>query len=57
MRLGTYDCALLADSRVHTIYGGSPLIQERHRHRFEFNNIYREEFQKNGFIISGTSPD
>ena len=32
-------------------------VSERHRHRFEFNNIYRPEFEQHGFIISGTSPD
>ncbi len=39
------------------IYGEKELIQERHRHRFEFNNHYREEIEKAGMICSGTSPD
>jgi CTP synthase len=34
-----------------------PLVDERHRHRFEFNNVYRSSFEKNGMIFSGTSPD
>lgn len=65
MRLGAYDCVLkegtLADSiyRKHKAFKDTRkrLISERHRHRFEFNNAYREALEKHGFVISGTSPD
>ncbi len=56
MRLGAYDCVIKKDSLAHECYQ-SEHISERHRHRFEFNNQYRNEMQNNGFIISGTSPD
>ena len=52
MRLGTYPCALGADTLVREIYG-VPLIHERHRHRFEFNNKYRPLFEKRGMTLSG----
>ncbi len=55
MRLGAYPCAVLGE-RMKEAYG-EDLVQERHRHRFEFNNEYREEFEKNGMKIAGTSPD
>lgn len=65
MRLGAYDCILKKDTRVYSIYEkhsgfkdqGKALVSERHRHRFEFNNEYREAFEKSGFIFSGASPD
>lgn len=65
MRLGAYDCTLKADTLIHSIYQRhqafkdqkSNLISERHRHRYEFNNDYREILQQHGLIISGTSPD
>lgn len=55
MRLGTYPCELLPGSLAFKIYGTSP-IQERHRHRWEFNNKYLEQFEKSGMIASGRNP-
>ena len=57
MRLGAYEAKLAANSHVSSIYGGSTEISERHRHRYEFNNEFREQFEAAGFIFSGTSPD
>ena len=56
MRLGAYECVLKQGSRVFNIYKKEH-IQERHRHRYEFNNDYRAEMQNHGLVISGTSPD
>lgn len=56
MRLGAYRCRLVKGSKVHEIYGREEIF-ERHRHRYEFNNKYREEFEKSGFKVSGTSPN
>ena len=56
MRLGLYPCKLCGDSRVRTLYG-EELIYERHRHRFEFNNAYREVLTGAGLSIAGLSPD
>lgn len=56
MRLGAYPCKTRDNSMLRKLYG-EKLISERHRHRFEFNNAYREIFIQNGLIISGTSPD
>lgn len=56
MRLGAYPCKIKEGTRAYEIYGKTE-ISERHRHRYEFNNDYRERFEKKGFIISGTSPD
>ena len=56
MRLGLYPCKLEKDSLAYELYQ-EELIYERHRHRYEFNNIYKEIIQKNGLKISGTSPD
>ncbi|MBJ7596094.1 MAG: CTP synthase [Candidatus Dormibacteraeota bacterium] len=56
MRLGVYPCKLLAGSRAATAYGEA-LIYERHRHRFEFNNHYRERLAEAGVVFSGTSPN
>jgi CTP synthase len=56
MRLGNYPCKLVDSSRAARAYGQS-LIQERHRHRFEFNNEYREQLEKAGMTYSGLSPD
>jgi len=52
MRLGKHSCNLKKGSRVEKIYN-SDLIYERHRHRYEFNNLYLEKFEKNGFFRSG----
>lgn len=65
MRLGAYDCILKKGTLTYKIYDKHKgfkdkkqnLISERHRHRFEFNNDYREILEKEGFVISGTSPD
>ena len=56
MRLGAYACKLKPGSRAAEIYG-KELIQERHRHRLEFNNQYKAEFEANGMIVSGVNPD
>ena len=56
MRLGAYDCELINGSRVFEAYGGRSLIRERHRHRYEFNNLYREEFETAGMKCVGVNP-
>lgn len=56
MRLGVYPCKLKENSKALKIYN-EQIIYERHRHRYEFNNKYREEFEKHGMVISGISPD
>ncbi len=56
MRLGAYPCRVREGTVLHRAYG-KDLISERHRHRFEFNNDYRDLFEKSGMRISGTSPD
>ena len=56
MRLGSYPCKLVRGTRSHSAYG-QDLIEERHRHRYEFNNLYREQLEEAGLLISGTSPD
>ncbi|MBQ8847667.1 MAG: CTP synthase [Candidatus Gastranaerophilales bacterium] len=56
MRLGSYPCKILPNTKAYSAYG-SELILERHRHRFEFNNEYKDILQQNGLVISGTSPD
>ncbi len=56
MRLGCYECKLLEGSRVSLAYGGKTLIRERHRHRYEFNNIYQEEFEQHGMKCVGINP-
>jgi CTP synthase len=56
MRLGLYPCALKPGTRAAAAYG-SELVQERHRHRFEFNNKYRSLLEDEGLVISGHSPD
>ena len=56
MRLGAYPCVLKEGSRARAVYG-KPSISERHRHRFEVNNEYREKLGAAGLIFSGTSPD
>ena len=56
MRLGAYPCVIKAGTLLEKCYGEN-LIQERHRHRYEFNNEFRDEFEKAGMVISGTSPD
>ncbi|WP_273475896.1 CTP synthase [Methanobrevibacter woesei] len=56
MRLGSYDCKLVKGTKTYEAYGEED-ISERHRHRFEFNNEFRQDLQDKGLIISGTSPD
>ena len=56
MRLGLTASQLKPDSQVAKLYGAF-VIHERHRHRYEFNNKYREQFEQAGFILSGTTPD
>lgn len=56
MRLGAYPCVLKEGTNAYRAYGVQ-LISERHRHRYEFNNKYRDILTQNGLIISGTSPD
>lgn len=56
MRLGACDCALKEGSIAHDVYRRS-MISERHRHRYEFNNSYLEDFEKNGMIATGKNPD
>ena len=55
MRLGAYDCKLNNNSFAYTAYGKKD-VRERHRHRYEFNNKYRDDFIKNGMRIAGVNP-
>lgn len=65
IRLGAWPCAVKSKSLLEKLYKENrndlfdtlPIVQERHRHRYEFNNEYREQFEKNGLIVSGSSPD
>ena len=57
MRLGAYSCALVPGSRAAQAYRGQTLIRERHRHRYEFNNSYRAEFEAHGMHCAGVNPD
>jgi len=56
MRLGAQKCRLRRDSLAHQLYGDE-IITERHRHRYEFNNHYRDEMQKHGMVLAGISMD
>jgi CTP synthase len=56
MRLGRYPCQLVPGTKAALAYGES-LVYERHRHRWEVNNAYREAFEAAGFVVSGQSPD
>lgn len=56
MRLGQYDCKLVPDTKTSEAYN-VPEVKERHRHRFEFNNDYRDKLESLGVTISGTTPD
>lgn len=56
MRLGSYPCAVTPGTRLYACYGKAQ-IAERHRHRYEFNNDYRDALQKAGLTLSGLSPD
>ncbi|MDY4003646.1 MAG: CTP synthase [Ligilactobacillus saerimneri] len=56
-RLGAYPCKLKPGSRAAACYGNQEVIQERHRHRYEFNNKYRDLLAEKGLVFAGTSPD
>lgn len=56
MRLGAWKCQLNPNSKIHSIYG-KEMISERHRHRYEFNSEYKDDYEKNGLIPSGVNPD
>ena len=56
MRLGAYPCLIKKDTLAYEVYGKEE-ISERHRHRFEYNNSYKEKLESAGLICSGTSPD
>lgn len=56
MRLGSWECVLKAGTKARAAYGRDKIV-ERHRHRYEVNNTYRERLEKAGLAISGTSPD
>ena len=57
LRLGAYPCQLQEGSKTKDLYDNESLISERHRHRYEFNNEYREQFEELGMVFSGVSPD
>ena len=56
MRLGAYECALSRGSRTAQAYHWQTLIKERHRHRYEFNNSYKDEYEKRGMKCAGINP-
>ena len=56
MRLGAYECRLVPGTKAHQAYG-KDVVWERHRHRYEFNPEYKAQFERAGFVLSGTSPD
>lgn len=56
MRLGSYECGIVKDSRAYEAYGQATLIRERHRHRYEFNNAYQAEFERAGMACVGINP-
>ena len=56
MRLGAYECQIREGSRTWSAYNGETLIRERHRHRYEFNNHYLDEFEQHGMKCAGTNP-
>lgn len=57
LRLGLYPCKLKKGSVTAAAYEGQEVVQERHRHRYEFNNKYRQLFEEKGLVFSGVSPD
>jgi CTP synthase len=64
MRLGLYPCVLQPGTKVAAAYGEKQAsaepgrsVEERHRHRWEFNNAFKQEFEKAGMVFSGISPD
>ncbi|HET7752473.1 MAG TPA: CTP synthase [Anaeromyxobacteraceae bacterium] len=56
MRLGAYSCALKEGTKARALYGAAA-VEERHRHRYEFNNAYREQFEKAGLVFSGVNTE
>lgn len=56
LRLGAYPCVLNKESKAYKVYG-QEVVEERHRHRYEVNNYYREDLIRNGMMLSGLSPD
>ena len=56
MRLGAYDCEVRAGSHTYEAYGGLSHVRERHRHRYEFNNAYKEEYEAKGMQCVGINP-
>ncbi|HFE53034.1 MAG TPA: CTP synthase, partial [Bacteroidetes bacterium] len=56
MRLGAYRCEIKPGTLAYRAYG-TTRIEERHRHRYEFNNAYREQLEKCGLIVSGVNPE
>ncbi|WP_353932384.1 CTP synthase [Okeanomitos corallinicola TIOX110] len=56
MRLGLYPCSIQPGTLAHSLYQ-EDIIYERHRHRYEFNNVYRQALLDSGYVVSGTSPD
>lgn len=56
LRLGSYPCVLNKESKAYKLYGKEE-IHERHRHRYEVNNDYRDALTQNGMLLSGLSPD
>jgi CTP synthase len=56
MRLGAWPCRVVAGTLAHELYG-TDAISERHRHRYEFNNDYRDAFQQAGMVVSGINPE
>lgn len=57
MRLGAWDCRLKEGSLVREVYHGAEVISERHRHRYEFNPVFRQKLEQHGLVFSGVSPD
>jgi CTP synthase len=57
MRLGAWNCTLLDDTLVQQVYHGETAISERHRHRYEFNNAYKEQFESAGLVASGINSE
>ncbi|WP_164217613.1 CTP synthase [Virgibacillus sp. YIM 98842] len=57
LRLGIYPCELKDGTKTKAAYDEQDVIHERHRHRYEFNNLYRDQMEQNGFIFSGLSPN
>ncbi|WP_407269269.1 CTP synthase [Radiobacillus sp. PE A8.2] len=57
LRLGVYPCRLKEGTKTREAYNDEDVVYERHRHRYEFNNQFRDQMEQSGFVFSGTSPD